>query len=86
MGESAGAMAVYAHVGLPRSRGLFQQAIAMSGNDFSLTLEQASYPAHSHVECVHPALFVAALLLQLLQISWLQPTNHGQTLLTLPLN
>eukprot|EP00966_Prymnesium_polylepis_P096766 2241897-Prymnesium_polylepis.1 len=40
-GESSGAMAVMAHLALPRSAPLFQQAIAMSGNDDSLPLDEA---------------------------------------------
>ena len=40
-GESAGAMAVIAHLVLPRSMPLFQQGIAMSGNDDSMSLDAA---------------------------------------------
>ena len=40
-GESAGAMAVGAHLALPRSAELFAQAILMSGNDDSLSLGEA---------------------------------------------
>ena len=40
-GESAGAMAVAAHLASPRSAPLFQQAIMMSGNDASLLLDEA---------------------------------------------
>eukprot|EP00658_Telonema_sp_P-2_P081944 TRINITY_DN8536_c0_g1_i2.p1 TRINITY_DN8536_c0_g1~~TRINITY_DN8536_c0_g1_i2.p1 ORF type:complete len:392 (+),score=81.32 TRINITY_DN8536_c0_g1_i2:99-1274(+) len=40
-GESAGAMAVYAHAALDRSQDLFSQAIAMSGNDDSLSLSES---------------------------------------------
>ena len=41
MGESSGAMAVAAHLALPRSSELFAQGILMSGNDHSLTLTEA---------------------------------------------
>jgi len=40
-GESAGAMSVAAHMALPRSQGLFQQGVMMSGNDFSTSLAAA---------------------------------------------
>ncbi|KAK3272267.1 hypothetical protein CYMTET_19426 [Cymbomonas tetramitiformis] len=50
-GESSGAMAVAAHYALPRSAPLFSQGIIMSGNDDSLTLQEAyavgsRYAAH----------------------------------------
>lgn len=41
-GESAGGMAVAAHLASPRSASLFAQAILMSGNDDSLYLDEAT--------------------------------------------
>lgn len=41
VGESFGAMSVVAHIALPRSAGLFSQAVVMSGNDDSLSLGAA---------------------------------------------
>jgi para-nitrobenzyl esterase len=40
-GESSGAMAVTAHMALPRSRDLFARGIVMSGNDDSTPLQEA---------------------------------------------
>jgi len=51
-GESSGAMAVAAHLALPRSHSLFSQAIMMSGNDDTLSLDESYAFGNRYVELV----------------------------------